>query len=387
MSDIVSTGGILFAFSFLLALVLTGLVRKIALRRDFTNKPAANKLHKKTVPLGGGLAIFAATLIPLCLGVAGAWLLHCPAGETPYPDWLPESLGVHLEGLLSVAGRLGAIGLGGLFIVLIGLRDDIKPLSTRRKLLFTALAAAVPVICGIRASVFIEEPIVGGLISILWIVGLMHVFNLLDNMDGLSSSVAAVLSLVFLVVAIQTGQLFVAAFLVVLIGALLGFLRFNFPPARIMMGDCGSLFIGYLLAMITVVFSFFDPEFSLSSGEFNRFYVALVPLLIFAVPLFDTASVIFIRIREKRPIFVGDKCHFSHRLLKLGMSTRGSLLTVCLATFCTGIPAALLYRPEGSALSELLTAIVLTAQAAGIIAIIVLLETAAARKKASGDNP
>ncbi len=386
MSDIVLAGGILFAFSFLLALVLTGLVRKVALRRDFTSKPAANKLHQKIVPLGGGLAIFAATLIPLCLAVAGAWILCSPAGKTTYPAWLPESLGVHLEGMLSVAGRLGLIGLGGLVIVLIGFRDDIKPLSPRRKLLFTAMAAAVPVLGGIRVSVFIEEPIVGGLLTILWIVGLTHVFNLLDNMDGLSSSVASVLSLVFLVVAIQTGQLFVAAFLVVLIGALLGFLRFNFPPAKIMMGDSGSLFIGYILAIITVVFSFFDPEFSLPSGEFNRFFVVIVPLLIFAVPLFDTISVIFIRIREKRPVFVGDKCHFSHRLLKLGMSVRGSLLTVCLATFCTGIPAVLLYRPEGSALSELLTAIVLAAQAAGIIAIIVLLETAAA-KKTNGDNP
>jgi len=375
VKDIIFAGAILFVFSFYLSLFLTRVVRKISIRRGFLDKPGRAKLHTEPKPLGGGIAIFLGVFIPLGLGGLFAYLFS--GKET---GWLPVSLSVHLEGVLSKCGRLAFIATGGLIIFLLGLHDDIKALSVRRKLFVTIVVAAALALAGVRVSLFIGDQVIGGVITVLWIVGLTHVFNLLDNMDGLCASVGLVLSVIFLVVAIQTGQLFVAAFLVVLMGALLGFLRHNFPPAKIFMGDGGSLFVGYILAVITVVFTFFDPAYTLPSGVLNRYYAVLVPLLVFAVPLFDTASVIFIRIREKRPIFKGDRCHFSHRLLSLGMTTRGALFTVCLATFCTGISAVLLYRPHRSFLGDLVIAFVLVCQALGILAIIVLLERAAATR-------
>ncbi len=389
MKHIIFAGIALFTFTFYLSLLLTRLARGAALRKGLVNKPSANKLHKDPVPLGGGIAICLSTFIPLGIVLLFAWLAFAPeaTGENSQcPEWLPLSLAQHLPGILASAHMLGFMILGGLIMMLIGIRDDIKPLPPWRKLAGTVAVAVFLVVAGIRVTVFIGDDMISSIITILWIVGITHVFNLLDNMDGLCASVAGVISTILMIVALQTGQLFVAAFLLVFIAALLGFLKYNFPPARIFMGDGGSLFIGYTLAMITIVFSFFDSEFGLPSGNLNRYYVVLVPILLFAVPLFDTISVILIRIREKRPIYTGDTCHFSHRLLKLGMTTRGSLLTVCLATLCTALPAILLYRSHGTRFAGLTIAAVLVAQTVGIISVIVLLEKAAAKKNGNKDK-
>jgi UDP-GlcNAc:undecaprenyl-phosphate GlcNAc-1-phosphate transferase len=184
-------------------------------------------------------------------------------------------------------------------------------------------------------------------------------------MDGLSAGVALIISTIFFVVAVQAKQFFVAAFLLTVMGATGGFLLFNFPPATIFMGDAGSLFIGYLLAVSAVIFSAYKPSYPLFS--------VTVPALVFAVPLFDTISVMVVRWLKGTHPLAADKSHFSHRLVTLGMTPRKAVLTHYLMTFCTGVAATLLYQTNA------LGAVIVFVQVLAVIAIIVLLETAGQR--------
>jgi UDP-GlcNAc:undecaprenyl-phosphate GlcNAc-1-phosphate transferase len=199
-------------------------------------------------------------------------------------------------------------------------------------------------------------------VSVLWIVGLVNSFNMLDNMDGLSAGVAAIAAAILAAAALLTPrpdnhqpQLFVAGFLLLFVGSLLGFLWHNRPPARLFMGDAGSYLIGYLLAMATLTATFagggLPPPASGYAG-------VLAPLCVMAVPIYDTASVVLIRLRQGRSPFVGDKSHFSHRLVNLGMTKTQAVLTIYLATATCGLGALLLHEVDaiGAVLIVLLVA-------------------------------
>ena len=373
---------LLFVAALVLSLILTGFMIGRARRWGFLDQPSARKLHAVATPLGGGVAIFLAVVLPIIGAFLAAAAYASSVGASP--TFAPD-LTQHFSGMISRSRELFAILLGGLIIMLLGLADDIRRVSVKEKLLIQAVVAVALAVVGVRITLFVGAPFFGGAITVLWIMAITNAFNLLDNMDGLCASVAGVISLIFLVTAAQTGQLFIAAFLAVLIGALLGFLAYNRPPAKIFMGDAGSLFTGYLLAVLTVLFTFYGKDKARVEGGVSRIYPFIIPMLIFAVPVFDTLSVIYIRIKEGRPIWKADKCHFSHRLLNLGMTPAGALLTVALTTFCTGITAVLLYpgdrsTPERALASDIIHACVVVAQAAGILTVIVLLERASRKK-------
>ncbi len=183
------------------------------------------------------------------------------------------------------------------------------------------MAAAVVFGRGWKLTLFVDWPLATDVVSVLWIVGLINSFNMLDNMDGLAAGVAAIASAILGVVMLLTPesanqpQLFVAGFCFVLVGALLGFLIHNRPPARIIMGDAGSYFIGFSLAVITILATF--------AGGGDPRHAILAPLCVLAVPIYDTASVVWIRLRAGRSPFHGDTNHFSHRLVALGLTRAG----------------------------------------------------------------
>ena len=364
---------LLFVAALALSLILTEVMMGRARRWNFMDQPSARKLHAAATPLGGGIAIFLAVALPI---IAAFFVATAFASAGAAPSALTPDLVGHFKGILFRGRELFAVMLGGLIIMLLGLVDDIRRVSVKEKLLIQCAVGAALAVVGVRISLFVDAPVFGGALTVLWIVAITNAFNLLDNMDGLCASVAGVVSLIFLVAAVQTGQLFIAAFLAVLLGALVGFLAYNRPPARIFMGDAGSLFIGYLLSVLTVLFTFYGEKVNVVGGSVNRLYPFLVPLLVFAVPIFDALSVIYIRMKEGRPIWKADKSHFSHRLLNLGMTPGSALATVALATFCTGITSVLLYPGDGSVASDVIRASVVLAQAVGILAIIVLLERA-----------
>jgi UDP-GlcNAc:undecaprenyl-phosphate GlcNAc-1-phosphate transferase len=179
-------------------------------------------------------------------------------------------------------------------------------------------------------------------------------------MDGLSGGVALVISIILGILTIQQEQYFSALLLLTLAGSLIGFLRYNFSPSSIFMGDAGSLFIGYTLAALTVSNSY------ITTRSVSQLPI-VVPILVLGVPLFDTFSVMIIRWKEHRPLFVGDNSHFSHRLVELGMSVRQAVIFIYLVTLCVGVSAILI--PE----LNILGSIIVLMQEALVFGLITLL--------------
>jgi UDP-GlcNAc:undecaprenyl-phosphate GlcNAc-1-phosphate transferase len=255
--------------------------------------------------------------------------------------------------------------MGSLVILVLGLVDDRKRLSARFKLFVQTIVATGVALGGERLQLFDVPAPVSIAVTVMWILGVTNAFNLLDHMDGLSSGVALLAAGAFLAVAHQTGQVFIASMTVPLMGACAGFLLFNFAPAKICLGDAGSLFIGFWLSCLTISFTFYNAHYAL--------YTYFVPLAVLAVPLFDTSSVCLIRLLNRKSIFEGDTNHLAHRLTALGMSRRGAVLTVYALTLATGISAVLLYHVTQTGAFLILVQLLLT------FGIITLLEAAGRR--------
>jgi len=346
-------------------------MRRIAPKLGLIDQPAARKLHSRPMPYGGGIAI----CVAFTLVASGAIILPALNGEA---TWLPEAIRRHTGGMTAKLPTLLTVLGGGLVIMLVGLVDDFRHLSPRVRLVAEMLIAAglFWLSPDLRITAFTTAQIASFIYTVFWITAITNAFNLLDNMDGLSSGVACVAGVIFLIAALQSSQLFVAAMLLALIGSLLGFLIFNFPPATIFMGDAGALFIGYMISVLTILFTFYHP-----SHETNPYLAMLLPMVILAVPLFDTLSVIVIRLKNRQPIFKADKNHFSHRLVALGMSRRQAVLTIYLVTFCTGAGAAFWHSVS------IAGSLLIFAQAAATIGLIIILEITAAKKPAIERTP
>ena len=215
-----------------------------------------------------------------------------------------------------------------------------------------------------------DSPVVSGAITVLWIVGLTNSFNFLDNMDGLAAGVGLIAASLFVAAQVEVEGRFVPAVLLVLVGALGGFLIHNRHPARLFMGDAGSNFLGFLLGTLTVV-GHVHPAIA---GLFAP-YGVLTPLLVMAVPLYDTTSVILIRIREGRSPFEADRRHFSHRLVDRGLTPPLAVRTIYLVTLAGGLGALLLPRPW----MDRAGACVVVAQTACLLGVVALLEVSTNR--------
>lgn len=318
--------------SFLLSACLTFAMTRLAPRIGYIDRPFGHKSHAAPMPYGGGVALFWAAWLPIILllvlshFVSDAWIR----------ERFGENVRAYLGGLSDRTAPTLAILGGGLILHILGIIDDMRPLGPIPKLL-TIVAAAL-LVAGpghVRVAEF-AGPTGAILITVCWIVVITNAFNFLDNMDGLSAGVAAICLLVLIVCGLLAGQLLVPGLGCLFLGAIGGFLLFNFPPARIFMGDAGSLVVGYLLAVISVLTTYYY------SGVDSRPYALFMPLAALAVPLYDFASVVIIRLLEGRNPLRGDQRHFSHRLVDRGLSRRGAVLTIYLATAATGLGATLL---------------------------------------------
>jgi len=366
----VAAYALVFVAAFAISFVVTYVLTRVAPRLGLLDHPSERKMHTKVTPVGGGIGIFLGVALTVGVGLIGAYVLSLG----PRPAWMSEALWRHLPNAYTIQLPYVVAILGGAAVLfVIGLLDDILGLRPLVKLVAEVCVAVAVVLVGVRATMYMPNPWISGLITVAWIVGITNSFNLLDNMDGLSAGVASIISAIFLVVAIQTDQMFITCFLLALMGAMIAFLLFNFPPAKIFMGDCGSLVIGFLLATLTVVFTFrFQKEPSYQPSQ--ALVPVVLPLIIFAVPIYDTISVIFIRLRENRNIFEADKKHFSHRLIDLGMSTREAVLSIYLFTFALGISATYLY------FLNVPGAVAIFLQVVALIVLIILLEKAGKRR-------
>ena len=324
----------IFLGSFLVSALLVPVMIQLAFRFDILDHPGYHKTHTTIHPLLGGGAIFITFMCVILIGFI-VLKLATIGGFSQFP-FFQKALLRQWPVALTALPRLAGLLLGGTLMFILGLFDDIRGVGFSYKLKFAVqiFAAGLVVISGTRLD-FLLYPALNIFVTMLWIVGITNSFNLLDNMDGLSSGVAGIIAMILGVLTIQQGQYFSALILLALAGGALGFLCYNFHPSKIFMGDAGSLFIGFTLAVMTVSTSYITPQSA------SRLPV-VVPVLVLGVPLFDTFSVMLIRWREKRPLFVGDNCHFSHRLVKLGMSVRQAVIFIYLVTLCVGISAILI---------------------------------------------
>ena len=349
---------LLVSLSFAISFAVTLVMRHVSPWLGLVDHPGERKVHTKPTPSGGGVGIFLATWIPVAAGVAVCAYLDKAGGIRPLWPGFHE----HVAGVMTLAPRLGIIFLGAAVIWGLGLADDRWNLPIWIRLLVQIVVALMLVFSGFNISIFIDSTLVRGVITVLWVVGLINAFNMLDNMDGLSAGIGAITAVVFCIVSMQTGQFFIAAILCCLVGALGGFLVFNFPPASIFMGDSGGTLIGYVLAVMTVEFTFFQPE--------RPFFPIVVPLLMFGLPLFDTITVVWVRVREGRSPFRGDTSHFSHRLVALGMTPRQAVLTIYLIAAAVALGATVLYHATSAAM------LLVLAQTVAVFIIIGILERA-----------
>ena len=275
----------------------------------------------------------------------------------------------HAAGLWLRAPELGLIlGLASLIMVM-GLIDDRFGLPWQLRLGVQLALATVLVVSDVRVTLFwpFPHPVVGGTLSVLWIVALTNAFNMLDNMDGLAAGVGLIAACLFAAAQLVAGSLFVPAVLMVLVGALAGFLVHNRSPARLFMGDAGSNFLGFMLGALTIAGTYYRYE-----PSYSRFSV-LAPLLVMAVPLYDMTSVVVIRLRAGRSPFRGDRSHFSHRLVERGLTPSQAVRTIDLVTLAGGLGALLLHRLNAAG------ACVVVAQTLCLLGVVALLELSRTR--------
>lgn len=348
------------------------IVRYWAVRVGLVDRPNHRKVHTTPIPLGGGLAIWCGVIGVFAAGQFALLLIDA------YPKLaqrVPAFAQPHLEGVQQQTGKLWLILAAATVLMLVGLCDDRFGLGWKIRI---ALQFAVATICvtfidNLRLTAFVESPLLTGALSVIWIVGLVNAFNMLDNMDALSSGVAVIaagfLAAVMLLTPEPGGvgpQFFVAGLLLVLVGGLLGFLWHNRPPAKMFMGDAGSYFVGFLIAVATLLATY-------TGYHSQSRHAVLAPLCVMAVPLYDMLTVIAIRLRAGRSPFEADKNHFSHRLVDLGFTKPRAVLTVHLLTITCGLAALLLHRVDG------VGAIVVMLVVGCVLTLIGVLETTARR--------
>ena len=343
--------------SFLLALALVPLALRIAPRVGYVDHPGGHKSHVKVTPYGGGCAIFIAGWLPTLVLLS----LSALVPEHWFTNWFGAGIEPYVRGLHSrVMPTLIILG-GGVALHLLGLRDDFKPLGPYAKLgVMAAVALLVSSFGGVRMAEF-AGPVPSVLLTTIWIVIITNAMNFLDNMDGLSAGIAAIAAAFLVICGLMAGQVFVPGLACIFLGAILGFLVFNFPPAKIFMGDAGSLLIGYMLAVVSILTSYWK------SGTDHPPFALAMPLVVLAVPLYDFNSVVIIRLLEGRNPLKGDQRHFSHRLVDRGLSRRSAVLTIYLATAATGLSATLL---PGAGLRETITILSFVLMVLLIIAIL-----------------
>lgn len=298
------------------------LARLLARKTGAIDLPGERKVHNTPIARLGGIA---PALVFWTAAAVGFTALKNP--------FFQNFLGEGLQDAPTVGPKLTGVLLGSLIAFLTGLIDDIY--GSRFPFWAKALgqvSAALCVVLGGVSTSFLPHPFLNGLLTIFWLVGITNAFNLLDNMDGLASGVALIASSVLLVNALTSGENLIAAITLAFIGVLLGFLFFNYNPASIFLGDCGSHFVGFVLACILLL-----DRYATSAS--SSYFPILMPVLLLAVPIIDTTTVVIIRLREGRPIYVGDARHLSHTLVARGFSQKGAVHLIYLITLGLGLSA------------------------------------------------
>jgi UDP-GlcNAc:undecaprenyl-phosphate/decaprenyl-phosphate GlcNAc-1-phosphate transferase len=324
-----------FFVSGAVAIALTPIIRRVALALGIVDKPGGRKVHRNNMPTLGGIAIAAGFFAGLSVAfkaVPGAMYIF--------------SL------------KFSGLCVGSAIILLLGIIDDIRPLKAKLKLAVQIVAASVLIGCGFSVQEItipfagkLSLGISGAVFSMLWIVGITNAINLLDGLDGLAAGVSGISSFFIFLSAVEQHEYVIAFLSFALTGACAGFLPFNFYPARIFMGNPGSMFLGFILSAI-----------SLASFQKSRTVITLfIPVIALGVPIIDTSLAIVRRLAKKKRIFQADKEHIHHKLLFREESQRRVVLSLYFLSICFGMIALSFKGIKGLyAVAALLIVIVVT---------------------------
>ncbi len=295
--------------STVLSLITTPIVIRVAWWLNIVDTPGIRKVHSKPVPRIGGVAIFV-SMMGLVIPVL----------------FLPNVIG---DSFRLVQSKVVALLVAAGFVFLVGLVDDVKGLRVRVKFLVQFIAALIVCCAGIRIkSITLTDSLVVNFgwfswpLTLLWIVGITNAINLSDGLDGLAAGISAIVCGVIAIFAIHSGQVVMAVLMLALLGSLTGFLFFNFSPAKIFMGDCGSMFLGFTIASSSVM----------CSTKSSALVGLALPVLVLGIPIFDTLLSILRRFLDRRSLFAPDRSHFHHRLLALGFRQRHVVIIAYVVT-------------------------------------------------------
>lgn len=356
----------LFLLSLTVASLLTPLAARLARRWGIVDRPGPRKIHSGEIPLAGGWALFASMTLVLWGHLLGAAIL----GQTPIARQLPDPIPYFIARVPDLIAKIGWIYAGAAAIFALGLFDDLRGMSVRSRLAVQTAVAAALAALGVRPDLGFMPPWAAAAIGVVWIVGVTNSFNFLDGLDGLATSVALVATAALAAVLARGNQPNVAFYLAVLAGTQLGFLLHNWHPAKVFLGSSGSLLLGYLMAVSTLAASYMVGPVG------NWLMPILTPLFILAVPLYDTSSVVLIRLLKGRSVAAADRSHFHHRLMRIGFTHVQAVVFISLIAFAIAISAVLLV---GATPNESLLILV---QIGGILLILVLAERVAQRARA-----
>ncbi len=313
-----------FAGAFLTTLLALPLWRKWCLRVNLVDDPGHRKIHDQPIPLAGGLAVLTGLLLPL---FAGAVLLKLGVVKI-------SSANLIIHGLDRRAIELAVIAFGAIAITFLGWLDDKHELKPLPKFAGQFLIALLVAIACKRITLFVPNEFFSYAITILWLLAVINAFNFMDNMNGLCAGLGAIGAWKFGVIAGADGEYLVALIALLVCGALVGFLPWNFPNARAFLGDAGSHLVGYLLAVLAILPHFYTKQ--------NPHPLAVLsPLFVLAIPLLDLAQVVIFRTLKRKPFWIGDTNHLSHRLVQLGLNRTKAVLILWLAAAIVGCVALL----------------------------------------------
>ncbi|MCK4784776.1 MAG: undecaprenyl/decaprenyl-phosphate alpha-N-acetylglucosaminyl 1-phosphate transferase, partial [Desulfobacteraceae bacterium] len=295
--------------STILAIVITPIVIRVASQLNIIDTPDMRKVHSKPVPRIGGVAIFVSMIVLVILTL----LLQNAVGES----------------LRLIQHKVVVMLLAAGFIFFVGLMDDVRGLRARTKLCAQLLAAIIVCSAGIRIeSIAVTDRLTlnfgwfSWLFTLLWIVGITNAVNLSDGLDGLAAGISAVACGVIAILAVYNSDVVMAVLMLALLGSLTGFLVFNFHPAKVFMGDSGSMFLGFTIACSSV----------LCATKIETVVGLALPFLALGIPIFDTLFSMLRRFLERRSMFAPDRSHFHHKLLALGLRQRHVVITAYVIT-------------------------------------------------------
>jgi UDP-GlcNAc:undecaprenyl-phosphate/decaprenyl-phosphate GlcNAc-1-phosphate transferase len=351
----------LFVLSLIAAFIFTPIAIKLGHRWKVLDYPGGRKIHTGPIPLTGGWAIFAALSL-VVWGHLGIAVLVLNGGYVPD---LPVVLQDYVRSSPELALKVLPLWLGALAIFTVGVLDDVRGMSVSRRLVYQVLVAVATVAMGVKPQVYGVPSWAAAVIGVVWIVGITNAFNFLDGLDGLSTGVSFVGTFCLTVTMAIADQPAATCYVAALAGIQLGFLRYNFNPARVFLGSSGALLLGYLMATATLYVNY------LPLVERSWLMPVLAPILILAIPIYDTTSVVIIRFLQRRSIAQGDQSHFHHRLLRLGFSHRQSVLFLWLVAFSAGLSAVSLVG------ASFRRSLVILLQATAVLLLLILAERVA----------